>query len=331
MSANTSNCNDKLLEQLGAWVSKVVGRDAKLEPLLGDASSKSFYRVVGNGKPILALHAPCPENVVRYRHAQELLHRAGLRVPELLATDEDRNFALVEDLGNNLFLDTITACPERREELYQAAWENNNRLQLLDAGSSGLAAYDNTLLDTELGLFPEWYAKQHRHAPLTDTETNDYARICQLLKDNFTAQPQAITHRDFHSRNLFAGPGQLAVIDFAGALVGPHTYDIASLLRDLYTEIDDETQLDWLVRQWEHARSLGLPVATDFSNHYLRFELTSLQRLVKVLGLFVRLHLRDGKKSYLAHLPRCEQLVHAIALRYRDLRPLALMVEARSA
>ena len=246
------------------------------------------------------------------------------------ARDDDSGYALIEDFGDSLYDVTIGKEPDRQRGLYQDAWETIDRLQANVPSDAPLPCYDDALLDRELGLFPDWYARKHRKTPLDQDEKDDYAKVCAMLKDNFKAQKQTYVHRDFHSRNLFAidpGPG---VIDFSDAVFGPATYDIASLLRDLYVDIDESVEMDFLVRHWEHSRAAGLGLSEDPGEHYRVYEWTSLQRMTKILGLFPRLAHLHGKDEFLAYLSKCESKAHAIALRYRELRPLALMIERRA-
>ena len=90
---------------------------------------------------------------------------------------------------------------------------------------------------------------------------------------------------------------------------------------------EEERVLDWLIRYWEQARKLGLPVATDFADFYRDFEWMGVQRHIKVLGIFSRLNYRDGKSDYLAHLPLVEEYLRKACERYRELRPLLTLLD----
>lgn len=317
--------------ELCSWAKQALETEVELERIASGASSKSFFRVKGAlDKPILALHTPLPDDLSRYLHASNLFAAAQLRVPTVYHTDLARNFALTEDFGDDLYARVIGQEPHRQDELYRSAAAGVNQIQAIPVQDCGLPLFDDALLEREAAFFPTWYAAKYRNAPLSTDEANDYQRISATLQRNFTAQVQVVIHHDYHSENLFAlepGPG---LVDFTGALVGPQTYDMASLFLDLYMDLEPEAQLDYLVRQWEGARELGLPVPTDFSDHYEHCELTALQRLVKVVGQFVWLHIELGRPAtFLEYLPRAEMRIHAIAMRYRELRPLALMLEAR--
>ena len=93
------------------------------------------------------------------------------------------------------------------------------------------------------------------------------------------------------------------VLDFQDAVYGPVTYDLASLLRDAYIQWDEEFVLDWVVRYWQSAKKVGLPVNPDIDAFYRDFEFMALQRHLKILGIFCRLNYRDGKPVYMGDLP----------------------------
>ena len=302
----------------------------QLDPIAGGASSKKYFRIASAKKPIIAMITLKPDSITRYEKFRSLYAAAQIRVPHTYQFEQEHNFALIEDLGDQLYASALTTDASISvAALYQPAWETIIRYQSAKLPLNSLPRYDKALLERELALFPEWYATKLRSCPLNDAEAHDYAKICALLIQVFVKQPQLLTHRDYHSRNLFVCTNGPAVIDFSDSVVGPITYDIASLLRDLYVNLDSEQEMDFLIRSWEQVRATGLPVEADFGEYYLQYEFTSLQRLVKILGLFVRLNQQDGRPDNMAYLPKCEQLVHAIALRYRELRPLALMVEKR--
>jgi aminoglycoside/choline kinase family phosphotransferase len=128
-------------------------------------------------------------------------------------------------------------------------------------------------------------------------------------------------------RNLMMCAPNPGVLDFQDAVYGPITYDVASLFKDAFISWDEERVLDWVVRYWEKARRAGLPVDADFGAFYRDFEWMGLQRHLKVLGIFARLHYRDGKRGYLDDTPRFIAYVRAVAVRYSALAPLLKLLD----
>ena len=123
------------------------------------------------------------------------------------------------------------------------------------------------------------------------------------------------------------GAHQLGVLDFQDAVYGPITYDIASLMRDAFLSWDEEFVLDITIRYWQKARAAGLPVGEDFGEFYRAVEWMGLQRHLKILGIFARLTLRDGKPHYLADTPRFIKYARSTASRYRQLGPLMVLLD----
>ncbi|TAG32584.1 MAG: aminoglycoside phosphotransferase [Polaromonas sp.] len=120
----------------------------------------------------------------------------------------------------------------------------------------------------------------------------------------------------------------LGILDFQDAVYGPITYDIASLMRDAFLSWEEDFVLDITVRYWQKARKAGLPVGDDFGEFYRAVEWMGLQRHLKILGIFARLSLRDGKPKYLADTPRFVKYVRATAARYRQLGPFMVLLDA---
>ena len=133
------------------------------------------------------------------------------------------------------------------------------------------------------------------------------------------------------SENFMAtkpGVPQLGVLDFQDAVYGPITYDIASLMRDAFLSWEEDFVLEVTIRYWQKARKAGLPVGDDFGEFYRAVEWMGLQRHLKILGIFARLTLRDGKPKYLADTPRFIRYARATCMRYRKLGPMMVLLDA---
>jgi aminoglycoside/choline kinase family phosphotransferase len=183
----------------------------------------------------------------------------------------------------------------------------------------------------ELEIMPAWLLQKHLGVTVACEEWDIIENAFTTIMHTIAEQPRAFMHRDYHSRNLLVtaerSPG---IIDFQGAMSGPITYDLASLLRDAYITWDEER-----VRGWVEAYRLRLLDArlleesVDADRFRRWFDLTGLQRHIKILGLFCRLCYRDGKPGYLADLPRVLRYVLDTARRHTDVAPLADYLEAK--
>jgi aminoglycoside/choline kinase family phosphotransferase len=195
-----------------------------------------------------------------------------------------------------------------------------------------LPDYDDALLTRELNLFPLWYVGQHRGIALDGGLADKLeALFTQIKADNLSSLDAArvFVHRDFMPRNLMVNPegGPLGVLDFQDAVYGPITYDIACLMRDAFLTWEEDFVLDVTVRYWQKARQAGLPVGDDFGEFYRAVEWMGLQRHLKVLGIFARLTLQNGKPQYLADTPRFMAYARATCARYRQLGPLMVLLD----
>ncbi|MDE2325706.1 MAG: phosphotransferase [Betaproteobacteria bacterium] len=334
---------DARLQALCAWLAAAPGGlqvdVASLQPASSDASFRRYFRVQFAARACgscIVMDAPPPqENIRAFLQVDTLLRAGGISAPQVLASDAQQGFILLSDLGRTTYLQALQDARgagdlPRCLVLMLDAMDTLVRLQSLPAPE--LPVYDAARLRTELELFPRWYVGQHLGATLSADEQAGLHDVFNALLANNMAQPQVLVHRDYHSRNLMLldarqEHGNPGVLDFQDAVVGPITYDLASLLRDAYIAWPEEQQLDWAIRYWERARKAALPVDADFSVFYRDFEWMGLQRHLKVLGIFARLWHRDGKAQYLDDLPMVLAYTRATAARYHDFNPLMRLLE----
>ena len=313
-----------------------------LRPASSDASFRRYFRIDGayQGRPghlILMDAPPDKENIRPFIAINQLLHEAGLHVPRIWRDDPEHGFLLCDDLGNTTYAQALKDLghePRACASLYADATQALVRLQTFSlahaqtAAVTALAPYDHGRLMQEMRLFDEWYLGRHRPITLSPSEKEKLLTIYELIAQHCLRQPSVIVHRDYHSRNLMVtGDNNPGILDFQDAVMGPITYDLVSLLRDAYVEWTEETQIDWTIGYWENARRAGLPVAADFADFWRDLEWMGLQRHLKVLGIFARLHHRDGKDNYLKDLPLVMRYAISVARRYQGLGPLAKLLE----
>jgi hypothetical protein len=325
-----STTADARLVALSNWLAALPAdlglRVDSLRPASADASFRRYFRLdAAAGATVIAMDAPPPQEDSRpYVHVAGLLHAAGLNAPRILAQDLAQGFLLLTDLGTQTYLAVLNE--DNAQELFKAAIDALVRWQLASRAGE-LPPYDAALLARELALFPDWYVGRHLQHVLTDAQRAVLERTNRLLIDAALAQPAVYVHRDYMPRNLMVSTPNPGILDFQDAVHGPVSYDIVSLTRDAFISWDEERVIDWTVRYWERARRAGLPVGTDFGEFYRAFEWMGLQRHLKVLGIFARINYRDGKPNYLADTPRFIRYVRAVTQRYRELKPLALLVD----
>ena len=307
-----------------------------------DASFRRYFRIDATNATsscIIMDAPPSLEDCAPFVKVAALMAEAGLHAPRVLAWDEALGFMLLSDLGAQTMLDVIAPPAETLAmaeptpahlDLYIDAVDLLVRWQL-SSRPGVLPAYDDALLSRELALFPDWYVGRHRgfalDAGLMARLEPMFAQIKASNLDSLDAA-RVFVHRDFMPRNLMVSQsGALGILDFQDAVYGPISYDIASLMRDAFLSWDEEFVLDITVRYWQKARKAGLPVGDDFGEFYRAVEWMGLQRHLKVLGIFARLSLRDGKPKYLADTPRFIKYARATCARYRPLGPLMVLLD----
>ncbi len=320
------------------WTRRILD-DASLTlaPASADASFRSYWRTQHAGRSWIVMDSPpAQEDPAPWLQIGRRLAAAGLHVPAVQAQDLQQGFLLIEDLGNRLYLPALNA--QSADALYGDAMDALLRMQTrMDCVD--LPPFDRAMLASGLEVMPQWFLQRHLgHAP-DRAERQVLEAAFALIIDNALAQPRCFVHRDFHSRNLLiverdnpavtagtlASPG---IIDFQGALAGPVTYDLASLLRDAYIAWPRERVEGWVESYRLRLCDVGL-IASDIDReHFLRwFDLTGLHRHVRVLGQFHRLWYRDGKPGYLADVPRVYCYVVSVAGRYPELADFAALLE----
>lgn len=294
------------------------GHTPALTVVAGDASNRRYFRLALAGQSyVLAQAPPATEKNEAFLAVREVLARAGVKVPALYAADLERGYLLLEDLGDRVLLPELDA--RSVDRYYRSAFGVLRQIAALDAGHLDIPAYDQALLAEELSRFPAWFVEALLGYSPNDEERGLIQRFSMKLIDSALEQPRVLVHRDFHSRNLMLQEeGQLAVIDFQDAVVGPVTYDLVSLLRDCYIQWPAGQVCDWALRQRDELHEQGLLPAVDDARFLRWFDWMGLQRHIKVLGTFARLYLRDGKSAYLDDLPLVVHYVLEILGKYAD-------------
>ena len=298
-----------------------------LQSASSDASFRSYWRTHHDGQSWIVMDSPPAQEDPRpWLKIGQQLAAAGLHVPAVHAQDLEQGFLLIEDLGNRLYLRELDE--HNADALYGDAMDALLRMQA-KMDHRDLPPFDRDVLVRGLEVMPEWFLGRHLgHTPTADERDVLEAAFALIIR-NAQEQPRVFVHRDYHSRNLLVvernNPG---VIDFQGALAGPITYDLASLLRDAYIVWPRERVEGWAESYRRRLRDAGVIDADVDATRFLRwFDLTGMHRHVRVLGQFYRLWYRDGKPGYLADVPRVYHYVVSVARSYPELADFVALIE----
>lgn len=290
------------MAELVDWLNNDLALDIQqISPASSDASFRRYFRVEHRDGCHIAMDAPPDkENTEQFVRIAGLLKPTDIHVPNIFSQNCRQGFLLLEDLGSTSYLDRLQT--DNADALYRLALDSLLKLQSgVNTANCGLPAYDSPLLLRELGIFYEWFLEKLLDITIPATVATNLNRI---LIDSALEQPQVCVHRDYHSRNLMLlkhdSPG---IIDFQDAVIGPISYDLVSLLRDCYIAWPEQRVTDWAKDYHQRLCTAGL-IQADFDQFKRWFDLMGMQRHLKAVGIFARLHLRDGKSNYLADIPR---------------------------
>jgi len=273
----------------------------------GDASFRKYFRWQQKGpskdalKSIIAVDAPPHlEDINPFIKIAQHMKLSGIDVPEILQADESQGFMLITDLGDRLLLDELN--DSNVDYWYQKAIQQIYKIQ--DMGKiSGylLPRFSKQLMNQEMNYLPKWYLAKHLKSK-PDSKTNAqldliFAKLVEVAQK----QPQVVVHLDFHSRNLMVLKNdELGILDFQDMNYGPISYDLISLIKDCYIKWPTNKVEQWM-RSYNSENERLKNISDDEFIYWA--DMMSLQRHIKVVGIFSRLYCRDGKKDYLVDIP----------------------------
>ena len=291
-----------------------AGAVAHWQPLRVEASHRRFYRISWRGADhasattFVAMSSPPErENNRQFVTLVRLFAGHGIGVPRLLAADEELGYFLVSDLGENHFEDVYHR--QGPQSVLPAALDTLHLLQKIH--HPAIPPYTRERFETELGIYVTWCLGHLLNMQAPPSLSDAF----EQLVDSTQAQPSCCVHRDYHCRNLLLTPeGTLGVVDFQDALMGPATYDLASLLRDCYYRFDDAD-----VARWRDAWLAGTSLEVDRSRFARDLDFTALQRQLKAVGIFARLSLRDGRETHLSHIVPVLERIETLSRAYPEL------------
>ena len=290
---------NQLPQGLAEFVARAGWSDAQIQPLPGDASFRRYFRLRrAGGDTAMLMHAPPPhEDPAPFLHVADWLNANTMRAPAILAAEPEAGWVLTEDFGNDRMRDWLDANPADEREAYEAAVEALVALHRLAPGP--FPPYDMAVYAREAALLTEWYCPAQGLA----VDAAGYAAAWEeVLAPLLERQSPGVTVlRDYHAENIMLLDGKAGapqgLIDFQDALVGHPAYDLVSLLQDARRDVSEDLETAMLLHYAQHAGVTD----EDFLADYARL---GAQRNAKIVGIFTRLNVRDGKPKYLDLIPR---------------------------
>lgn len=286
----------------------------KIEVASSDASFRRYFRLTHDYKTLVLMDSSLEKTSLEpFINVTNLLESVNAHAPKIMYEDREKGFLILEDLGSVNLLESLKK--KNIKSLYKKCIDEIITMQEIDAKE--LPLYDETFLKLEMNLMPEWFLRKYLQQNLSDDKTRIIKKCIDLVAKKVLSHPQGVfVHRDFHSRNImYCEP--LGIIDYQDAMNGSIVYDLVSLLKDLYIEIDEKERVE-LALYFKKQKNLQVN-----DEEFLEwFDFMGLQRHLKVLGIFARLYLRDGKDGYLKDLPLTLKYVLEVCEKYPELDEL---------
>jgi N-acetylmuramate 1-kinase len=312
------------VEHIKAFLAEAGWADVARRPLAGDASFRRYERLEASGRRAVLMDAPPPKEDVRpFLAVARLLRKLELSAPEILAEDVEAGLLLLEDFGDRTYT-RLLADGGDEAALYRLAVDVLIALhrRFEPALGAPLLPYNETRLLAEAALLVDWYLPAVSGAPTPADLREEYLATWRALLPLAGALPATLVLRDYHVDNLMllegrAGVRACGLLDFQDAVIGSPAYDLISLLEDARRDVSAD------LASAMSERYLAAFPATDRTAFEAAAAVLAAQRNCKILGIFTRLCVRDGKPQYLVHTPRLWRLVE------RDVSHPALAVMRR--
>ena len=303
------------------WLAQTPFVDCKIEVASADASFREYFRLSRENETYILMDSSLEkESLAPFLDITRRLLNAGVNAPKILAKNEEDGFLIIEDFGNTHYLNVLDE--SNFKELYLKAIDEIVKMQKADRAE--LPLYDKEFLHFEMDLMQDWYLEKRLKTTLNVAQKKIIKTTLNSISNVVLTQPQDVfVHRDFHSRNIMIKEsGDVGVIDYQDAMNGAITYDLVSLLKDCYIEFPRK-DIEELVLVFRDKLSSNAS-DTEFIKW---FDFMGLQRHIKVLGIFSRLYLRDGKDGYLKDIPLTLKYTIETALRYEETEKFAKLLQ----
>ena len=274
-----------------------------------DASFRKYYRI--KNKNLIVMDAPPEkgESIEQFRTVADIIHTFNLSAPQIISFDTKYGFMLLEDFGQTSFSNILNK--DNESELYKKAVEVlieiNRQSKSKEKELSKLKSYSIDFLVNESLLFIDWYLEKRKGELVSNDQKKEFIQILSDFYNNIKPQSSTLVLRDYHVDNLFylsnqKSLKQVGLIDFQDAVIGSSIYDLVSLLEDVRRPLKTNLQKELLEFYIK-----GINIKVQDVEREIKF--FSIQRNLKILGIFYRLSIRDKKDSYLKYLPNTVKLI----------------------
>ena len=284
-----------------------------LKKIKGDASFRKFFRRRKNHYSSIIVFANKEKfkNLIVYDAINKILIKNKILAPKLYEENYNENYIEIEDFGNKTIFNEFNKKNTNKFNHYKKIIEllvkiqsiKNRKITTFKNKIYSIPKYNNRILIKEANLFCNWYVKKNFHGSNMNKFSKEYLKIIKRLTRNLKLKNDIFVHRDFHVSNLMIVNNQTAVIDSQDALIGNKAYDLASLIDDVRLKTSKSFKKKIFNFYLNRQKKIDI---YKFKND---FEILSILRNLKIIGIFTRLAIRDGKKKYLRLIPYAWKLI----------------------
>ncbi len=285
-----------------------------LVKIKGDASFRKFYRKKNRNFTSIVVFAQKEKfkNLLVYDAINKILNKNKILAPNLYKENYDKNHIEIQDFGNETILNILNKTKTKKFNYFKKAINLLIKIQSIKTKKIKnfknknyvIPKYDKKILIMEVNLFCDWYVKKHLSESISKNFSIKFKKIVKSLTSNLRLKNNFFVHRDFHVSNLMMVNNRIGLIDSQDALIGNRAYDLASLIDDVRfktSKLQKKKMFDFYVKKQKKL---------DIEKFKNDFEILSILRNLKIIGIFTRLEIRDGKKNYLKFIPYTWELIN---------------------
>ena len=286
----------------------------KLVPIKGDASIRKFYRKKNNHNSSIIVFSKKEKfkNLLVYDAINKVLNKNKILAPSLYKENYRKNYIEIQDFGNETIfkklnkkrIDKFIYFKKIINLLNKTQSIKNRKVKNFKNKYYIIPKYDQNLLMKEASLFCDWYAKKKLTKLNKDKFSKDFKKIIKQLVKNLKLKNNVFVHRDFHVSNLMMVNNRIGIIDSQDALIGNKAYDLASLIDDVRMKTSESFKKKVYNFYIKKQKKLDIH---KFKND---FDILSILRNLKIIGIFTRLSMRDRKNNYLKLIPYTWKLIN---------------------
>ena len=295
----------------------------------GDASFRKFYRNTKKNSIIVFANKEKPKNLLIYDSINKILIKNNIIAPKLLSQNYENNYIEIQDLGNKTIYQIFLKNKKNQYSIFKKIIEVLNKIQLIKDKKTKnfknvfykIEDYKNKILFDEAKLFSYWYIPKKLNKKKIKIFNAKFSKEIKLLLSKLNFKNDTFVHRDFHVSNLVVNSkNQIGLIDNQDALIGNKAYDLASLIDDVRFKTSNSLK----VKVYNYYLMTNKKINADkFKND---FEILSVLRNLKIIGIFMRLAERDKKTKYLKLIPYAWKMIDNRLAKNKDLNSLKLLL-----